>query len=104
MSNIFFGAQIKINVTDNDNPVFIDGYYNSEMLCDFRLPTVHEARRNEWLAPWPEMPPELKKLRCLYRMRGGNIIDSGVFGENITLRCSGIEAVMILGQFMYKMP
>ena len=58
----------------------------------YRLPTVKEAPRNVWLAPWLKMPEELNKLKVILINEAGDVYIHAFKWEHAV-------AVMILEEF-----
>lgn len=60
----------------------------------YKLPTVEEAPRNVWLAPWVDAPEELESLICWCRIKGNVDLYNyqGVLWNEV-------ESIMILEDF-----
>jgi len=101
LDNLFVGAPVMVcglgreaefeQLTYNGRLKF---YVNDEII---KLPTIGESPRNVWLAPWLEMPEELKNLNTIIRI---SKVDTMHYEDGFEVyndgRWSDVEAVMII--------
>jgi len=89
LDKLFIGAPVMVKDLSGQKSVLksfhyktIHNYYTelgSPCAWNYcRLPTVEEAPRNVWLAPWFEMPKELMELKVLLWAKNGDI---GFYGK-----------------------
>ena len=100
LDNLFIGAPVMMIVEDGITDVMPTTYPNVYRGFRSRLPTIEEAPRNVWLAPWLEMPNEILETHYLAKYRTTKNIGSykknhGLHPEN----WSDVEAVMLIEEF-----
>ena len=99
--NLFIGAPVMV-LNHSKAGYFMSGYSPKNFTKrDIKLPTVAELKDNNWInkwfAPWPEMPPELKKIKCLHKMKDGSFFES--IDEIPQSVWANITAIMIVQDF-----
>ena len=73
--------------------------YYKETKRKFRLPTVKEAPRNIWLAPWLKIPKELIGKNVLFLLYVDDIIHYPVFEVFNDGSWDEVKAIMIIENF-----
>ena len=72
-NNIYRPAIYNRTMTNGQYDIYIEGHLDNDLVSEIRLPTIKEAPRNTWLAPWLELPDSLIELNLLLWAKNGSI-------------------------------
>ena len=103
LDKLFIGAPVFCSLCSYTDHIRMFNYGNIPInyhQTPIRLPTVEEAPRNVWLAPWLEMPEELYNLKVLLWGTNDDIkLYSKGRCEPNNIAWENVEAIMILEGF-----
>jgi len=97
LDKLFIGAPV-IQCCEQSEcyPIVYLSNHKTVANCNIRLPTIKEAPRNVWLAPWHKQPEKLINLNAYVKLKDMDMLSPI---DNWFVSWDDVEAVMIMEDF-----